>query len=435
MNLKSHYPISEENITEVFKALWNIRSRFVINFGGTGSSKSFSAAQKEVILADRQVLKTLVIRKVGSTLRDSVIPSFQSRINELGFGEKFKYNKTDRQLTHENGSQILFRGLDDPEKLKSFEGLQRILVEEAAELQFEDFLELNRRARGREDIQITLCFNPIHERHWLKKHFFDNALPDSQAVKSTYQNNTFLTDKDREQIESMRLHNNNQYRVYALGEWGITENNMPWLYSFNKERHTVPHLPVLPGYPVYLSFDFNREPVTCIAVQMSPHKAAHDSFIHFITEFTANGQLSELCTRIRTAFSSFTLFVTGDASGNRGDIGFDNRHSTYYQMIRSYLNLAEKQMHINSRNLAHNDSRLLVNTLLHEYPNIKISKEGCPLLINDCTIATMDEKTDKPGMLKKDRNAFKMDLFDAFRYFFQTYFYDFADKVKVKNAA
>src|SRR5690606_8646648 len=121
------------------------------------------------------------------------------------YAEQFTYNKTDRTLTcKENGAQIVFRGLDDPDKLKSFEGLTRILVEEAAELEFEDFLELNRRARGKENIQITLTFNPVDEEHWLKKHFFDRENPDADIIHSTYKSNNHLTEQDREQIEQLK---------------------------------------------------------------------------------------------------------------------------------------------------------------------------------------------------------------------------------------
>ncbi|RYE25650.1 MAG: hypothetical protein EOP51_03450, partial [Sphingobacteriales bacterium] len=141
--------------TPVFKKLKAAHTRFVLCYGGTGSGKSYASAQKEVLKAVTYPgTKILVIRKVGSTLRDSVIPSFINRIAEFKQSENFHYNKSDRTITHTNGSQIIFRGLDDPDKLKSFEGLQRILVEEAAELEFEDYLELNRRARGRADIQI-----------------------------------------------------------------------------------------------------------------------------------------------------------------------------------------------------------------------------------------------------------------------------------------
>lgn len=428
MNIPKYIP--ENNRSKLLQTLCATDKRFVVNYGGTAAGKSFSAAQKEIICADDSAIKTLVIRKVGNTLRDSVIPSFRSRIEEMGLQERFAYNKTDRTLTHkETGSQIVFRGLDDPDKLKSFEGLTRILVEEAAELEFEDFMELNRRARGREHIQITLTFNPVDEQHWLKKHFFDREHDDATIIHSTYKDNPYLTDEDRQQIENISLYDNNQYRVYALGEWGVRTNDSPWLYAFDKERHVVPELHLLPQYPVYLSFDFNRDPLTCVAVQMSPHKNGKDSFVHFINEFSGQMNLEEMCRQIRARYGHCILHVTGDASGRRGDLSMDDKHATYYSMIASYLNLSAKQLHLHSRNLAHGDSRLLINTVFGSYPKLYISNRDCPLLINDCIIARTDNDNPNPNMLRKDRKTYKMDLFDAMRYFFQQYFGDYAGTV------
>jgi phage terminase large subunit len=404
----------------------------VILYGGTASSKSFSAAQNEVLKTFKQTGNTLVLRKVGATLRDSVIPSFRNRIRQMELESFFTYNKTERIIENtRTGSQIIFRGLDDPDKLKSFEGLRRILVEEAAEIAFEDFLELNRRARGKDNIQITLCFNPVHEEHWIKKHFFDQQVRDSYPRKATYLENTFITARDREQIEWLKQYNYNQYRVYALGEWGITENDHPWLFAFDRDKHVRDILPFQPSLPVYLSFDFNREPVSCLAIQMSPQHGRADSFIHFIHEFSAGTQLQELCTQIRTMFPASFLYVTGDASGSQGNIGFEKRNDTYFQMIKSYLNVPPRMMNLNSRNLEHHDSRNLVNMLLAQYPNILVSAQGCPTLINDCIIARVDESTHKPGILKKDRGMYKMDMMDAMRYFFQAYFKDYVSKVSL----
>src|SRR4051812_24666519 len=106
------------NFTDVFHQIYIRSERFLINYGGTGSSKSYSAAQNEVLKARKyDKIKTLVVRKVGTTLRDSVIPSFRSRISELGLDTDFRYRKTDRTLQCRNGSEIIFRGLDDPDKL------------------------------------------------------------------------------------------------------------------------------------------------------------------------------------------------------------------------------------------------------------------------------------------------------------------------------
>lgn len=424
-------PHPERFFAPVYWELQKANTRFIINYGGTGSGKSFSAAQKEVLIAAQKPVNTLVIRKVGSTLRDSVIPSFKNRIREFDLWSIFTENKTEQNITcTQTGSIIKFRGLDDPEKMKSIEGINRILVEEASELEQEDFFELNRRVRGMPDIQITLCFNPIHEEHWLKKHFFDGKLPRTTIIKSTYLANPFLTAEDREQIEWLKQYNYNQYRIYALGEWGITENNCPWLFAFDRDKHVKDNLPFLPTYPVYLSFDFNREPISCLAVQMSPSRGSSTSFVHFIKEFSKNVQLQELCNQIKAAFPFSILYVTGDASGNSGDLGFSKRNETYYKMIQSYLDLSTHQMNLFTKNMEHNDSRNLCNTMMYNLPNVFISSE-CKVLINDCTIATVDEKTNKAGMLKKDRDMYKMDMFDAFRYFWQKHFADYIDKVRI----
>lgn len=418
--------------TPVFNHLWGCKDRFIINYGGTASGKSFSAAQKEILKSCEETVNILVIRKVGSTLKDSVMPSFMRRISEFKLQNYYSLNKSDRELTnHITKSKILFRGLDDPEKMKSIEGITRILVEEASELDFEDYLELNRRVRGMPNIQITLTFNPIHEKHWLKTHFFDNDIEDCTIIHSTYKDNPFITDKDREQIEQMRLYDYNQYRVYALGEWGVTGNKNPWLFHFKQEVH-VGEPKFLNTYPVYLSFDFNREPVSCLAFQQSPNKGDSNSFIHCIKEFAGDYQLEELCTRILTEYPISILFVTGDATGNRGNVGFSQRHATYYTMIKSHLSLADAQMNVPTYNLEHNDSRNLCNAMLAKYPSILIHKD-CTLLLADIYIATVDEKKTKPGVLLKDRKVYKMDVFDCWRYFFQTYYLEFASKVYLKG--
>lgn len=58
--------------TTLYDRLMAADKRFILSYGGTASGKSFSAIQKEVSIADTRKVKTLVIRKVANTLRDSV---------------------------------------------------------------------------------------------------------------------------------------------------------------------------------------------------------------------------------------------------------------------------------------------------------------------------------------------------------------------------
>lgn len=203
----------------------------------------------------------------------------------------------------------------------------------------------------------------------------------------------------------------------------VSDGGMKWLYTFDEGRHVVEELPYLRTFPVYLSFDFNANPVSCVAIQRGTNK-----FLHIFKEFSGDMQLDELCKVIRSYFRGSILFVTGDASGNRHDVGFSGRNQTYYTIIKEYLGISERQLHLNRKNLLHNDSRMLCNTMFNSYPGLKISEKGCPKLLNDIRIAEVDTGSGVAGRLKKDRGRFKMDLFDAMRYHFQTYDLKFIKK-------
>lgn len=246
---------------------------------------------------------------------------------------------------------------------------------------------------------------------------------------STYRDNEFIDQKAYlETLTTGAAGNLNTLRVNVDGDWGLEQNNDPWLYALDESKHFVEDIPFRPTYPIYLSFDFNRSPMTCSCSQMSPSIGKPDSFCDTFFEFKGDVQLEDLCKRIKQKFPTSILFVTGDASGRQGDVAFAARHSTYYTLIQGYLGLSDRQMHINTKNLEHNDSRMLCNTALYRL-NFRVSRKGCPTLVNDMQIATVDEKKAAPGVLKKDRDQFKMDMFDNWRYLVQTYYLDYVEKV------
>ena len=65
-----------------------------------------------------------------------------------GLDSIFKINKSKMTMTCFNGSVLLFKGIDDPEKIKSIDGITSIWIEEASELTLEDFTQLDLRLRG-----------------------------------------------------------------------------------------------------------------------------------------------------------------------------------------------------------------------------------------------------------------------------------------------
>lgn len=242
------------------KPFFEDRSRWVISYGGAGSAKSYSTAQK--ILLDRIMQEPnhryLVVRKVARTLRVSVFQLFKDLIYELEEMHNFKINKSDMTIEYLlNGSQLLFFGLDDIEKLKSIQGISSIWVEEASETDRGDILELNRRLRGNTTSykQIILTFNPISHLHWLKEHFFDNPNTKASIYKTTYKDNKFIDDEYKQEIEDIKNYDIQQYNIYALGEWGVLNTNIVY-HNFDYMKHTT-SLSVDDFEVLHIGIDFN----------------------------------------------------------------------------------------------------------------------------------------------------------------------------------
>lgn len=204
-----------------------------IFFGGSSSGKSFFITDK-IVIDTINGCNWLCCRNVAKTIRNSVFNEVVKSINSMGVAMHFKINKSDMVITCTlNKKQILFCGLDDPEKVKSItpqDGvLERIFIEEATEVKRDSYLQLKKRLRGRSahSKHILMAFNPILKSHWIYKDFFGkwedgkNKYEDKDVtiLKTTYKDNLFLTKADRELLENET--DPYFYNVYTLGNWGV----------------------------------------------------------------------------------------------------------------------------------------------------------------------------------------------------------------------
>ena len=199
--------------------------RFEIFYGGAGSGKSVFVAQRKVYHHLKYPgRKTLVIRKVGRTLRHSTFTEIRQVIGAWGLSPYFRVNKSDLEIFNKlNGNQIIFSGLDDVEKMKSISGITDIWIEEASEISEDDLKQLNLRLRGAANTrkQITLSFNPISALSWIKAYFFDQPNIETLICKTTYKDNRFLDPEDVAQIEALKAQDPVYWKIYGLGEWGV----------------------------------------------------------------------------------------------------------------------------------------------------------------------------------------------------------------------
>lgn len=199
-------------------------TRFNVYYGGAGSGKSHFVAQKILLKCLQYKRKLLVVRKVGNTLKDSVWAMFLKLLYQMPAVIK-TINKSEYTIELINGSIILFKGFDDPEKIKSIEGITDIMVEEASELTEDDFDQLNLRLRAACGmLQIHLMFNPVSKANWVYKRFFENGTPeDTVIIHTTYKDNPYLP---KEYIDSLlRLERTNPayFKIYVLGDFATLD--------------------------------------------------------------------------------------------------------------------------------------------------------------------------------------------------------------------
>lgn len=209
----------------VYNSIADYSKRIEVYYGGAGSGKSYGATQKVLLKALKYRRKVLVIRKIQRTIKDSIWALLIAHLHASGFYDACRVNRSDFEIELPNGSIFIFKGLDDPEKIKSIDGITDIVIEEATELTEDDFTQLNLRLRALVDyLQIYLMFNPISKKNWVYDYFFVRQLPlNVKVVKTTYQDNKFLSDEYREELERLKYRNPAYYRIYCLGEFATLD--------------------------------------------------------------------------------------------------------------------------------------------------------------------------------------------------------------------
>lgn len=204
----------ELKVTRVFtkneKALTNSDIRFIVNMGGTRSSKTWSICQLIIHYCLINPGKLVsVVRKSFPSLRATVMRDLIEILNEHNLYDVKYHNKTENIYRFPNGSEIEFFSLDDSQKVR---GRKRDLLfaNEANELDFEEFNQLNWRTTDK----LIFDFNPSDSDHFL----YDlMEKPNAVKIHSTYKDNSFLDKNIIKEIEDLKGTNEELWRIYTLG--------------------------------------------------------------------------------------------------------------------------------------------------------------------------------------------------------------------------
>lgn len=211
-----------------YNALQNDGVRFVVNQGGSRSSKTYSLCQLIIVYCLQNPNKVVsIVRKTFPALRATVMRDFFEIMRDLGIYEKSNHNMSENIYRFSNGSIVEFFSVDDEQKIR---GRKRDIgwCNEANELWFEDFQQLNMRTESK----LIFDYNPSESASWLYE------LPEEESIliKSTYKDNPFLPESIKRQIEDLKRTDEALYQIYALGEKAISKSNIYSGWAFLRER-------------------------------------------------------------------------------------------------------------------------------------------------------------------------------------------------------
>lgn len=275
-----------------FMTDWDYKTYLLV--GGYGSGKSYHVALKIVLKLLSEKRKALVIREVYDTILDSCYDLFCEILQELGLytddpsewrrrKTKVLCQKSPLRIRFKNGSVIIFKGMDKPEKIKSINGISIVWLEECSEIKYEGYKEVLGRLRTPNvSLHFILSCNPVGKENWVYRHFFRRmddegnekvVLDEEELYANKFlvkhnvyymhtipEDNIFLPKEYLLTLDDIKSYDEPLWRVAKLGRFGANGTRvLPQLVIAKSAKLFKTSIELLGDENKYFGFDFGFE--------------------------------------------------------------------------------------------------------------------------------------------------------------------------------
>ncbi len=253
-------------------------ARYYFNIGGRYSGKTHDSIQSILFrLSNAPGARCCGMRKVYGSIKDTLFSDFKDILTASGI--PYTSTVSPLHITIANGSDIIFKGSDQPDKLKGLSSVDMVLMDEANEFQEQDFETVDQSIRGKHfENSIFLCMNPVPKvpgsSYWFEKAFKVPVKPGKHkryydehlgsyvcTMRTTYRDNQKCPEHVKRRLEGYKVTNPDLYKLWALGQFtelqGIVFSNFDVVEK-------VPEGLDDPGYG--LDFGFSNDPAACVRV-------------------------------------------------------------------------------------------------------------------------------------------------------------------------
>ena len=303
---------------QIYDSLFDYSHFTEVWYGGASSGKSHGVVQKVILKSLKHwkiPRKVLWMRKVDRTIQDSIFTDVIDCLSSWQILPLCKVNKSNRTIHLPNGAVFLFKGMDDPEKIKSIKGLSDVVMEEASEFNHNDYTQLTLRLREpkHKQRQIFCMFNPVSKLNWTYTTWFaPTADYDKRRVaihQSTYKDNQFLDEDNIRTIEDLKNTNPAYYKIYTLGEFATLDK---LVFPSFEIRRLDPHSSDLVNIPDYFGLDFGyvNDPSAFTHTKID----MENKVIYVIDEFVKKGLLNNELAQVIKDMGYSKEVITADSA-------------------------------------------------------------------------------------------------------------------------
>lgn len=232
-------------------------------------------------------------------------------IDQFQLTEHIIVRKADMIIELPNGSEFLFRGLMDPERIKSINGITGFWLEESSEFTAEDANQLDLRLRTMvPNLQIFYSYNPVSKTNWVYDRWHKEGvkIPDNtRVVHTTYRDNEHLPQSYRESMENLKDRDPFMYRVYSLGLFASMGKRV---YTNWETRFIMPEELATTTAYFGLDFGFVNDPTTLVRADVDEKK----KIIYITDEFLQKGMLNNTIADMIKAKGYSKEVITADSA-------------------------------------------------------------------------------------------------------------------------
>lgn len=386
-------------------------SRFKGFSGPVGSGKSRALCYEALALCYVNEGRVgLIGAPTYPMLRDATLASFRDICDAARI--PYSFNQALSTMTlHECGSTILFRSLDNPERLRGpnlawFGVDEMTYVTEAAWVQLEARLRDPRalllRGAG---VWTPKGFNWVHRR------FFSDAIKGYQMIRATAFENQHLLEQVPDYYERLKAsYDSRFYEQEVLGQYLALQSGNVY-FAFDRTHHTGSYS-FDASEPIYWSWDFNINPMSSVVCQRRG-----EGFVVVDEIVLKSSSTGEVCDEFARRYGKHRgkIYIYGDSSGNKRNTVTG---TSDFDMIRQIFGKKREwqiELHVTRANPLVRDRLNLVNNLLENTDGdhgLRVDSR-CRELIAD-----FERVTYKPdsGQIDKSSDPMRTHVSDALGY-------------------